>query len=361
MKAHRPKLLAALLLAACNPLNGSADDTKMSRPMVTAVARLPIEGKLPELDRATGWLNSPPLRAMELKGKVVLVDFWTYTCINWRRTLPYLRAWSQKYREAGLVVIGVHTPEFSFEKDIENIRRVARDQGVDYPIAVDSNYGIWDAFNNNYWPALYFVDTQGRIRHHQFGEGEYEKLESIIQQLLAEAGQTLPAARTVKIEANGAEAPADWRNMQSPETYLGYARSDSLASPVGGARDRPSVYATPAVLRLNQWSLTGNWTLEKEFAVSHGANGSITYRFHARDVHLVMGAEKRDTPIRFRVTLDGKPPAEAHGVDADADGRGVVNEPRMYQLIRQTGPIADRKFEIEFLDPGAEVYVFTFG
>jgi thiol-disulfide isomerase/thioredoxin len=333
----------------------------MSRPMATAVARLPIEGKLPHLDRATGWLNTPRLRPADLKGKVVLVDFWTYTCINWRRTLPYLRAWSQKYSDQGLVVLGVHTPEFSFEKDIDTVRRIAKAQGVEYPIAIDSDYAIWDAFNNNYWPALYFVDAEGRIRHHQFGEGEYEKLESIIQQLLAEAGKSPPATRTLPIEANGAEAAADWNNIRSPETYLGYARMDSFVSPGGGAPDRARVYSAPAMLKLNQWALTGNWTIKREFAVSRAGKGSIAYRFHARDVHLVMAPETRGKPVRFHVTVDGKPPGEAHGVDIDAEGRGIVDEPRMYQLIRQRGPVADRQFEVEFLDTGAEVYAFTFG
>jgi len=329
MKPLRPLLLAALWLTACVPPDTFA------------------ENAMPKLDLAEEWLNSPPLRAADLKGKVVLVDFWTYTCINWRRTLPYLRAWSNKYGDQGLVVVGVHTPEFSFEKNLDHVRRAVKDQDIAYPVAIDSDYAIWNAFDNNYWPALYLVDAKGQIRHHQFGEGEYDKLENVIRQLLTESGQRLSDSRVGVVDGEGAEAFADWKNLQSPETYIGTAQATRFVS--------------TGRLKLNEWSLNGNWAMKREFAVSREAKGSIAYRFHARDVHLVMGPAKRGATVRFRVSIDGKPPGAARGVDVDAEGVGQIEEPRMYQLIRQPGPIADRQFEIEFLDAGAEVYVFTFG
>ena len=316
---------------------------------------------LRSLDQGVAWLNSAPLSPAELRGKVVLVDFWTYTCINWRRTLPYLRAWSEKYRDQGLVVVGVHTPEFSFEKDVAKVRRAAGEQHVDYPIVVDSDYAIWNAFDNHYWPALYFIDSQGRIRHHQFGEGEYEKLEGVIQQLLAEAGQDSFERRFATIEGRGAEAAADWNNMKSPETYLGYERSGTSVLPDGWLPNRARDYRRPSRLKLNQWALAGNWTLKAEFAALNQGNGRIAYRFHARDLHLVMSSGARGTPIRFRVSIDGQPPQSSHGTDIDAEGQGVIDEPRMYHLIRQGSPIEEHAFEIEFLEPGAEVYNFTFG
>ena len=360
MKARRFWCFVAFLVVTGVPIQLSAEETRMARPMATAVARLPIEGKLPQLDKAGGWINSPPLRASDLRGKVVLVDFWTYTCINWRRTLPWLRAWARKYQDQGLVVIGVHTPEFSFEKHIDNVRRAAQEQAVGYPIAIDSDFAIWDAFNNHYWPALYFVDAQGRIRHHQFGEGDYEKLEAIIRQLLAEAGQKLPESEVVAVEGREAEAAADWKNLKTPETYVGYSRADGFSSPGGKAPNRSKVYQAPELLKLNQWALVGNWTLRQEFAISQ-ANGRIAYRFHARDLHMVMGPATAGTPVRFRVSIDGKPPGDSHGVDVDAAGNGTIDQSRMYQLIRQTGPIADRLFEIEFLESQAQVFSFTFG
>jgi len=327
----------------------------------TAAVKLPTEGRFPSLARATAWLNSEPLSPESLRGKVVLVDFWTYTCINWRRTMPYLRAWAAKYKDQGLVVIGVHTPEFGFEKDLDNVRRMAQEQDVDYPIAVDSDFGIWRAFDNAYWPALYFIDAQGRVRHHVFGEGEYPQSEQIIQQLLAEAGHAVPDRTLVTADARGAEADADWASLGSPETYVGYGRGERLASPGRELFDRARVYALPARLRLNEWALSGEWTRQKEAATSNKVNAKITYRFHARDLHLVMGPASRGAPVRFRVLLDGKPPGAAHGVDVDSEGGGVLAEPRMYQLIRQPAPIEDRELEIEFLDPGAEVFSFTFG
>jgi hypothetical protein len=255
----------------------------------------------------------------------------------------------------------VHTPEFGFEKDLDNVRREAKEEKVDYPIAIDSDYAIWHAFNNQYWPALYFVDAQGRIRHHQFGEGDYDKSEQVLQQLLAEAGHNSFDRELVSVDASGSEAGADWRNLKSPESYVGYRRSDTFASPGGGALDRTRVYAVPARLRLNEWALSGNWTMRRESSVLSSANGKITYRFHARDLHLIMGPAVRGTPVRFRVLIDGKPPGPSHGVDVDDAGNGTLAVQRMYTLIRQPAPIVDRQFEIEFLDPGAEVFVFTFG
>jgi thiol-disulfide isomerase/thioredoxin len=325
-----------------------------------AEVQLPIEGDLPSLGGATGWLNSQPLTAAGLRGKVVLIDFWTYTCINWLRTLPYVRAWAEKYKDRGLVVIGVHTPEFPFEKDIENVRRAAKEMRVAYPIAIDSDYAIWRAFNNAYWPALYFIDSNGRIRHHHFGEGGYEQSERIIQQLLGDAGNAT-GRELVSVEGRGAEAPADWTNLKSPENYLGYERTENFASPGGAVLDKRRVYAAPAQLRLNQWALSGDWTIGKQAASLNEANGRIAYRFHARDLHLVMAPAVRGKSVRFRLLIDGQPPGAARGIDVDAQGNGTLAEPRMYQLIRQQKPITDRQFEIEFLSPGVEAFAFTFG
>jgi thiol-disulfide isomerase/thioredoxin len=326
-----------------------------------AEVHLPMEGELPSLGGATAWLNAPPLSVADLRGHVVLVDFWTYTCINWLRTLPYVRAWAEKYREHGVVTIGVHSPEFSFEHDLENVRRAARDMRVAYPIAIDNDYAIWSAFNNHYWPALYLVDAQGRIRYHQFGEGAYEQSEMILQQLLAEAGIGGIAHELVSVDAQGAEAAADWSDLRSPENYVGDARTENFASPGGAVLDQPRVYAAPARFSLNHWALAGDWTVEREATVLNKANGRIAYRFHARDLHLVMGPAARGTPVRFRVFIDGQAPGAAHGIDVDEQGNGTVTEQRLYQLIRQPKPIADRQFEIEFLDAGVEAFAFTFG
>jgi thiol-disulfide isomerase/thioredoxin len=323
--------------------------------------RLPIEGELPSLDGATGWLNSRPLTAAGLRGKVVLIDFWTYTCINWLRQLPYVRAWAEKYKDRGLVVIGVHTPEFAFERDVGNVRRAAKDMRVDYPVAIDNDYTIWRAFNNSYWPALYLVDAQGHIRHHHFGEGEYEESEMILQQLLEEAGNGGIGHDLVSVDAQGAEAGADWGSLRSPENYLGYERTENFASPGGAVLDEPRVYEAPARLRLNHWALSGDWTIEQQATVLNEANGRIAYQFHARDLHLVMGPAARGTSVRFRVFIDGQPPGAAHGIDVDDQGNGTVSEQRLYQLIRQPKPIADRLLEIEFLDSGVEARAFTFG
>jgi len=327
---------------------------------IPAEIKLPIEGELPTLAGATGWLNSQPLTPAGLRGKIVVIDFWTYTCINWLRTLPYVRAWAAKYKDRGLTVIGVHTPEFPFEKDIGNVRRAVQDMRVDYPVAIDSDYAIWRAFNNAYWPALYFVDTNGRIRHHHFGEGEYGRSERIIQQLLGEAGKPV-GAELVSVDARGVEAGADWSSLKSPENYLGYERTENFASSGGAVSDKPRVYSVPAQLRVNQWALVGDWTIGKQAVTLNAANGRIAYRFHARDLHLVMGPAARTSTVRFRVLIDGKPAGAARGIDVDAQGNGRVSEPRLYQLIRQSKPITDRQFEIEFLDSGLEAFAFTFG
>ena len=323
--------------------------------------QLPIEGTLPSLTGAIEWLNTQPLTMSGLRGKVVLVEFWTYTCINWRRTLPYVRAWAEKYKDQGLAVIGVHTPEFGFEKSLDNVRQAVREIGITFPVAVDSNFVIWGAFKNQYWPALYFVDAQGRIRHHQFGEGGYEQSELVIQRLLAEAGHTAVSTGLVSVNPSGVEAAADWAALKSPETYLGYERSETFASRGGAVLDTRHVYAAPPNLDLNEWALAGDWTVGMESAVLNAGNGRTVYRFHARDVNLIMSPPADGRSVPFRVQIDGHPPAAAHGSDVDEQGRGTLSEPRMYQLIRQLGPIADHEFEIQFLEPGGAVLDFTFG
>ena len=327
----------------------------------TASVQLPVEGDLPSFGGATGWLNSPPLTAARLSGKVVLVDFWTYTCINWLRQLPYVRAWAEKYSNEGLVVVGVHTPEFAFEKDVDNVSRAVRDMRIDYPVAIDGDYAVWSAFDNYYWPAIYVADGEGLIRHHHFGEGEYQLLEMVIQQLLAEAGSADAGRELVSVEARGAEAPADWATLRSPENYTSYVRTENFASPGGPVPGKRHVYTAPAELGLNHWALAGDWTLGDQATTLHSGTGQIAYRFHARDLHLVMGPAVRGTSARFRVRIDGQPPGAAHGADVDDDGNGTLAEQRLYQLIRQPGPIADRTFEITFLDPDVQVYAFTFG
>jgi thiol-disulfide isomerase/thioredoxin len=320
-----------------------------------------VEDPVPSLGGATGWLNSMPLTAAELRGRVVLVDFWTFTCINWIRTLPYVRAWAEKYADDGLVVIGVHTPEFGFEHDVENVRRAAQAMGVEYPIAIDNDYAIWRAFDNHYWPALYFVDPRRSIRAHQFGEGRYEESERILQRLLQEAGADGVSADLAAVDADGVAAAADWGTLRTPETYVGYLRAESFASAGGLIPEQRSVYDLPRRLRLNAWALAGDWTVRGQPAVLNEPGGRVAHRFQARDLNLVMASPARGAPVRFRVSLDGRPPREAHGLDVDEAGDGTLSEGRLYQLIRHPGPVAQRTFEIEFLDPGAEVYVFTFG
>jgi hypothetical protein len=317
-------------------------------------------GELAAIGRATEWINSPRLTPADMLGKVVLVNFCTYTCINWLRTLPYVRAWGRKYRD-GFVLIGVHTPEFAFEKNVEHVRRAMQRLNVEHPIAIDNDYAIWRAFDNQYWPALYFIDARGRVRDHQFGEGEYQRTETTIQRLLSEAGVTSFGSGLVSVEATGVGAAADWASLKSPENYLGYKRTANFASPGGAEVDQRRVYAAPGRLTLNQWALVGEWTMADQATLLSKAGGKIVYRFHARDLHLVMGAARQQSPVRFRVAIDGRPPGPAHGLDADGSGSGTVVEPRLYQLIRQPGTIAERQFEIEFLDPGVETFAFTFG
>ncbi|MFF1877871.1 thioredoxin [Leifsonia sp. NPDC058230] len=322
---------------------------------------LPDEGRLASFDRATGWLNSEPLTREALRGRVVLVDFWTYTCVNWLRTLPYVRAWSEKYESAGLTVVGVHTPEFGFEHTLDNVIAESLKLGVEYPVAVDNDYGVWDDFANHYWPAIYIADAEGRIRHHHFGEGEYAQTEMVIQQLLVDAGERDLDLELVTVEPHGLEVAADWQTLRSPETYLGYEQSSGFASEGTAEFDRPHVYAAEPRLPLNAWDLSGTWTVARHAAVLNEPGGRIAFRFHARDVNLVMGGADAAVSIPFRVSLDGQPVGDAHGSDVESDGRGIVTDQNTYQLLRQSEPIADRLFEIEFLDAGVEAYCFTFG
>ena len=324
------------------------------------LADLPVEGRLSSFDGATGWLNSEPLTPAALLGKVVLVDFWTYTCVNWLRQLPYVRAWADRYADDGLVVVGVHTPEFGFERDVDNIRAAVELRRITYPVAIDSRYGVWQAFDNHFWPALYFADTQGRIRHHHYGESEYEQSEMVIQQLLAEAGAD-PGRERVSVEPRGLEVAADWSNLRTPETYTGYERGEAFASPEGLRPGKPQSYTLPSRLSLNEWALSGEWTIEGQPATVDTAGGAVAIRFHARDVNLVMGPAVRGTSLRYRVLVDGQPPAAAHGEDVDADGNGTLTEQRLHQLVRQDGRTGDRTVEITFLDPEAQVFCFTFG
>ena len=355
-------LRAAIHALAPDALGESfVEDRSAGGRITPGSIRLPVEGRLPSFDGAIEWLNSPPLTPVGLRGKIVLVDFWTYTCINWLRTLPYVRAWSEKYRDHGLVVIGVHTPEFTVEHDIDNIRRAVTAMGISYPVAVDSDYAVWEAFSNHYWPAIYLVDAEGQIRYHRFGEGDYDQTEMAIQYLLTEAGYAGIGQDLVDVHPQGIEVQADWNDVRSPETYLGYYRADSFASPGGAVPDEPHNYTLPTQLRRNEWGLSGNWTVRAEPAVLNEAGGRIAYRFHARDLHLVLGPAEPGTSARFRVLLDGESPGAAVGVDLDDEGRGTVAESRLYQLIRQQQPIVDRQFDIEFLDPGVEALVFTFG
>jgi cytochrome c biogenesis protein CcdA/thiol-disulfide isomerase/thioredoxin len=322
---------------------------------------LSVEGGLPALDGAVEWINSPPLTKEGLKGKVVLIDFWTYSCINCLRALPYVKAWAEKYKDKGLVVIGIHSPEFAFERNPANVKRAVRDLKITYPVAVDSDYALWRAFDNQYWPAHYFIDTQGRVRHHHFGEGEYAESEHVIQQLLAETGNAGIDTGTVKIAASGAEAAADESNVKSPETYIGFERADNFASPGGMKQGADQAYTVPPDLKFNQWALDGTWNIHGQYAVLGAAAGKIAYRFHARDLHLVLGPTTDGKPVRFRVLIDGKPPGDDHGMDVDAKGEGTVDTERLYQLVRQQGAVKDRTFEIEFLDPGVQAFAFTFG
>jgi thiol-disulfide isomerase/thioredoxin len=322
---------------------------------------LPIEGTLPSLDGAVKWLNSEPLTAEQLRGKVILVDFWTYSCINCIRTVPYVRAWAEKYKDQGLVVIGVHAPEFAFEKKIDNVKRAIQNFGITYPVAIDNDFKIWRAFGNSYWPAHYFIDGDGRIRHHHFGEGDYEESEQVIQELLVEAkGGRRTAGGFVTPDAQGAEAAPDLARVRSGETYVGYQRATGFASPATIEADEARDYSVGR-LRLNQWGLDGNWTVGAEQAVLNHAGGAISYRFRARDLHVVLGPGPDGKPVRFQVTIDGTAPGASHGADIDASGNGTVSETRLYQLVRQEGDVHERTFEVRFLDAGVAAYVFTFG
>ncbi|BBP98568.1 cytochrome C biogenesis protein DipZ [Burkholderia sp. SFA1] len=361
------------MMKAANTSNNASNDASNDAPAMMRAsteppkaATLPVEGALPPLDGAVQWLNSPPLTKEALRGKVVLVDVWTYSCINCLRTLPYLKSWAQKYRDQGLVVIGVHAPEFAFERNVDNVKQAVHDLGIDYPVAIDNNYAIWRALNNQYWPAHYFIDAQGNIRYHHFGEGDYAHSERVIQTLLAEAGHGAPPAAAMtthddKAIGQGAMMQADNADMRSPETYIGYERAQQFMSPGGERPDRIHDYAAPKALDVNDWGLAGAWKVGAENATLQGGTGRIVYRFHARDLHLVLGPSKDGKPVRFRVSIDGAAPGASHGSDVNADGSGTVTGQRLYQLVRQTGQVADRTFTIEFLDPGVEAYAFTFG
>jgi thiol-disulfide isomerase/thioredoxin len=360
MKAKQRPFTAAHP-AGVDPLEPASVDDQLMRELKARAAKLPIEGELASFAGATGWLNSEPLTPAELRGKVVLVDFWTFTCVNWLRTFPYIRAWAEKYRDKGLVVIGVHTPEFPFEGDFDNVRRQAKALGVEYPIAVDTDYGVWRAFDNNYWPALYVADTQGRIRSHHFGEGAYEMLEMVVQQLLSDGGFSGFSDDLASVQPEGSQVAADWSTLESGETYTGYQQADGFASPGGAVPNKPRTYTVPSRLNPNEWALSGAWTITGRAAVPNEPRGRIAFRFHARDVNLVMGPAKGAASVRFRVLLDGKAAGATHGTDVDSQGQGYADDQRLYQLIRQPGDIEDRTFEIEFLDAGVEAYCFTFG
>src|SRR5258708_14189200 len=358
----------AAIQNAANDANSGDATTASSGAMMRAAADekavpLPVEGALPPLTRAVQCLNSPPLTTAGLRGKVVLVDFWTYSCINCLRSLPYVKAWAQKYRDQGLVVIGVDTPEFAFERNIDNVKKASHDLGIDYPVAIDNNYAIWRAFGNQYWPAHYFIDAQGRLRYHHFGEGDYAQSEKVIQQLLTEAGHANAAKVATGLTnagAQGVQAAADNADKQSPETYIGYERAENFASPGGATPDKAHTYTAPPQPAVNDWALAGKWKVGAEHATLAATSGRIVYRFHARDLHLVLGPGKDGEPVRFRVSVDGAAPGAAHGTDAAADGSGTVTEQRLYQLVRQSGEVADHTFSIEFLDPGVQAYAFTF-
>jgi cytochrome c biogenesis protein CcdA/thiol-disulfide isomerase/thioredoxin len=351
---------ASLEQRLIDAFKGGASSQGTEAANKTDIGNLPIERKPPSLGGAVEWLNSPPLTPEALKGKVILVDFWTYSCINCLRAIPYVEAWAEKYKDHGLVVIGVHAPEFAFEKNVANVKRAVSDLGITYPVAIDNNYAIWRAFNNEYWPAHYFIDANGNIRHHHFGEGDYDGSERVIQQLLAEAGQKNIATGVVSVKASGTEAAGQLDEVKSPETYVGFNRAENFVSPGGAVHDTPHHYSG-APDALNDWALIGNWTVTGEHASLNAPNGGIAYKFHARDLHLVLGPGPDGNPVRFRVTIDGKAPGDSHGVDIDASGEGAVTTQKLYQLVRQAGPVADRTFEIRFLDPGVQAFAFTFG
>lgn len=354
-------LSSAFLLVVVCSMSGSGRKESGDRTEPASTRRLLRNGTRPSLNGATGWLNSNPLRLESLRGKVVLIDFWTFTCINWRRTLPYIRAWEAKYKAQGLVVIGVHTPEFSFEYEHDNVEWAIGNMKIDYAVATDNRYEIWNAFRNQYWPARYLIDAKGKLRYEAFGESNLEETEWNIRKLLKDVSGANPSEQPIVPDIQGIELAADWQNLRSGENFLGYERTERFATPATFVPDKLVHYEFPNQLKLNQWALSGEWVMEKERVRLVEERGKIVYRFHARDLQIIMSTEKTGTPIRFRVLVDGSPPGSAHGLDIDADGYGVVREPRMYQLIRQIGPISDREFEIEFLDAGVDVYDVTFG
>jgi len=342
--------------------NSKSDGHAMMMSAAKPSGDLPVEGEIPSFAGATLWLNSPPLTPEALRGKVVMVDFWTYSCINCLRALPFVESWYEKYKDHGLVVIGVHAPEFAFEKDPNNVRHAVADLKVTYPVALDNDYAIWQAFNNQYWPAHYFIDATGRIRGHHFGEGNYDESEQTLRKLLTDAGQTdLPPPGMGSAKAVGVQAPPDEAHDQSPETYVGYRRAENFASPGGFSQDQPHRYSAPAALKLNQWALSGSWNVDPEKAVLGAVPGKVEFRFYARDLHLVLGPSSDGKPVRFRVLLDGAAPAANHGADTDSSGAGAIDRQRLYQLIRQAGDVREHVFSIEFLDPGVQAYSFTFG
>jgi len=344
------------MAAADKPSEGGA---MMSAQGATGESK--PEGPLPPLTGATAWLNSAPLTPASLRGKVVVIDFWAYSCINCLRAMPYVNAWYRHYKDSGLVVLGIHSPEFAFEKDIDNVRAAVKKFDIQYPVALDNDMTIWKAFSNKFWPAHYFVDAKGQIRGHHFGEGKYAKSEREIRRLLTEAGAKNLPDPLDDAAGEGVGAPADTANVESPETYVGYARAENFVSPGAFARDAKKTYAVPAALTLNQWALGGPWKVAQEHARLDGAPGRIAFRFKARDLHLVLGPAAAGKPVRFRVTLGGAPPKMNAGMDIDANGNGVVREHRLYQLIREKGPVSEQEFVIEFLDPGVDAYSFTFG
>jgi thiol-disulfide isomerase/thioredoxin len=364
-------VLGLITIASCRAVPGTGN--RLSSVSHTGIApvlaanrveshpSLDDEGRMPDFDGAVAWLNTPPLDGKSLRGKVVLVNFWTYSCINSLRALPYMKSWAAKYKEDGLVAIGVHTPEFPFEKESVNVGGALRDYKVTYPVALDSNYAVWQAFNNEYWPAFYFIDRKGRIRYHQFGEGDYDKSERVIQELLKEDGATGISSSIVSVSASGAEAAPDLQDAQSPETYIGYQQAERFVSSERVNHDHPRTYSPPLRLSLNEWGLEGPWNIDSRSGVLQALPGKIVFRFHSRDLHLVLGPSKDRKPIRFRVSLDGAGPGSDSGTDVTADGTGEVREYRLYQLIRQKGSVKDRTFEIEFLDPGVQAFSFTFG
>ena len=354
------KVLTKLSLSGTSTLEQGLLDRFSPHKKMPMAGQLADQGPMPALDGATDWINSPPLTAQSLRGKVVLVDFWTYSCINCLRSLPYVEAWDHTYRDQGLVVIGVHAPEFAFERDVGNVRKAVKDLGITYPVAIDNNQALWRAFQNHYWPAHYLIDAKGRIREVHFGEGGYDKTEQAIQRLLAEAHGRMFMPGQATVTAVGAQAAADTADIRSPETYIGYDRARGFTSPGGEVHDKPHTYAT-GPMALNDWSLSGAWTVQGQQAVLDAAGGTISYRFHARDLHLVLGPGADGKPVRLRVTIDGHAPGASHGADIDAAGNGTVTSDRLYQLVRQSGAVGDHTFAITFEDPGVRAYSFTFG